>query len=194
MAKETVNENDLRVVKTRENIETVFMELLDKEDFSSITVAQIVKACRISKGTFYYHYEDKFDLAEKLLRQQFARYEELVGAVTDRETDAPIDIPALTDLAESIAKDFRSLSSIHTRDLDAKRELTDFLQRYFLKRMQSSNESPLKHSYQVSRMLASIIVAEVEMIIAGEAEPGDQFIETIRELEGYLSRIDLRSM
>ncbi len=194
MTKETVNDNDLRVVKTRENIEAVFLDLLDKEDFSRITVTQIVKACRISKGTFYYHYKDKFDLAEKMLRRQFARYEELVRAVESREENVPVDIPALTSLAESIAEDYRSLSSIHTRDFDAKKELMGFLQQRFLEHMQGDADSSPKHSYQVSRMLASIIVTEVEMIIAGEAEPGDQFIESIGELERYLAKIDLRTI
>ena len=51
-----MRENDLRVIKTRESIEYAMMELLKKKWVSEITVTELSKLARISKGTFYLHY------------------------------------------------------------------------------------------------------------------------------------------
>lgn len=190
MTKEVSNKNDLRVVKTRENIESTFLELLGERDFSQITVTDIVTTCRISKGTFYYHYRDKYDLADKLLRRQFAQYDELFARV-QQEGEGGSDLSSLTGMAVHIASAFEKLGTIHTRELDAKEELTRFLQERFLDRMERGEAPTTRNSFQVSRMLAAIIVAEVEMIIAGEAEPGEQFIETMNDLESCLKAFRL---
>lgn len=41
-----------------------FEEMLEEMPFYKITVSSLVKRCRISPNTFYYHYEDIFDLLE----------------------------------------------------------------------------------------------------------------------------------
>ena len=64
-----MRENDLRVIKTRESIEYAMMELLKKKWVSEITVTELSKLARISKGTFYLHYQDIYDLYEKLLNK-----------------------------------------------------------------------------------------------------------------------------
>lgn len=58
---------DLRIIKTRHNIENAFISLLEKAPFEKITVKQILEEALISKGTFYAHYLDKYDLAEKIV-------------------------------------------------------------------------------------------------------------------------------
>lgn len=56
---------DLRVVKTRRNIEDTFLRLLRDVPFERITVKMVVEEALVNKGTFYRHYLDKYDLAEK---------------------------------------------------------------------------------------------------------------------------------
>ena len=58
---------DLRIIKTRRNIESTFISLLENFSFEQITVKQILEDALISKGTFYAHYQDKYDLAEKMV-------------------------------------------------------------------------------------------------------------------------------
>lgn len=57
---------DLRVVKTKDNICQRFTELLEKYQFHEITVKMLIEKCRINRSTFYRNYEDKFDLLGKI--------------------------------------------------------------------------------------------------------------------------------
>ncbi|WP_295268561.1 TetR/AcrR family transcriptional regulator [uncultured Catenibacterium sp.] len=54
--------NDLRVVKTKENIVNNFIHLLSLYDFKDITIQMLISECKINKTTFYRHYIDKYDL------------------------------------------------------------------------------------------------------------------------------------
>lgn len=54
-----INTQDLRVVKTINNIENVFLDLLQERDFSAITVQDILDRALINRKTFYRYYKDK---------------------------------------------------------------------------------------------------------------------------------------
>lgn len=56
---------DLRVVKTIENIKKAFDELICEKDYEKITVKELCERARINKKTFYHYYETlDFLLAE----------------------------------------------------------------------------------------------------------------------------------
>ena len=57
---------DLRVIKTKDNIKNSMLHLLKKYEFKDITMSMLVDECRINKTTFYRHYSDKYDLIEKI--------------------------------------------------------------------------------------------------------------------------------
>lgn len=57
---------DKRVEKTKALIKNTFLELSKTSDIEKITVKAICDHANIHRGTFYYHYLDVFDLAEKL--------------------------------------------------------------------------------------------------------------------------------
>ncbi|BFT74701.1 TetR/AcrR family transcriptional regulator [Paenibacillus sp. P36] len=56
---------DLRVIRTKESIRDALVELIDENGFDAITVKDITTRARINRGTFYAHYQDKFDLMTK---------------------------------------------------------------------------------------------------------------------------------
>ena len=58
----SVNSTDLRIVRTRESIRDVLVDLIDEKSFDAITVKDITNKAGINRGTFYAHYQDKFDL------------------------------------------------------------------------------------------------------------------------------------
>nr|WP_314465355.1 TetR/AcrR family transcriptional regulator [uncultured Clostridium sp.] len=58
---------DLRVVKTKRNIKSVMMELLQKKPVEKITVTELASHAMINKGTFYHHYSDIYDLYQELV-------------------------------------------------------------------------------------------------------------------------------
>jgi len=189
-----MNENDLRVIKTRENIETTFLELLDKKSFSQITIGELISTCRISKGTFYYHYKDKYDLAEKLLKKQLAIYDEIF--IRSRQTTAQsiANIEPLVSTLVNAAQIFHKLSAIQSSEFDARKECTDFLVNKFLAFISQCDDSTIKNPYQVARYLAAIVIAEAEMVSTGEAEAGPKFFETMQELAYFINYLQTGSI
>lgn len=59
------NNTDLRIIRTEESIREALVELIDEKGFEAITVKEITTRAKINRGTFYAHYQDKFDLMTK---------------------------------------------------------------------------------------------------------------------------------
>jgi AcrR family transcriptional regulator len=57
--------------KTKQLIQTSFIQILENKSFESITVGDITKTAQINRGTFYLHYKDKFDLLDQIEQQLF---------------------------------------------------------------------------------------------------------------------------
>lgn len=62
---------DRRQKRTREAIFNAFTQLLAKENYSQITVQQIIDTANIGRTTFYSHYETKESLLEDLCAELF---------------------------------------------------------------------------------------------------------------------------
>ncbi|MCK1992347.1 TetR/AcrR family transcriptional regulator [Peribacillus muralis] len=56
---------DLRVIRTKESIRHALVELIEEKGFEAITVKDLTTRAKINRGTFYAHYQDKFDLMMK---------------------------------------------------------------------------------------------------------------------------------
>ncbi len=57
---------DKRIIKTKKNIKSTFIQLLSKDAFENITVTDICRAGETSRITFYNYYEDKYSLVQEL--------------------------------------------------------------------------------------------------------------------------------
>ncbi|WP_342471667.1 TetR/AcrR family transcriptional regulator [Metasolibacillus sp. FSL H7-0170] len=60
---------DPRVLRTRKLIIDSFIELSGKKEFKDITIKDITAEAMINRATFYYHFEDIYDLLEKVLSE-----------------------------------------------------------------------------------------------------------------------------
>ncbi len=65
----TQPKTDPRVQRTRKLIMDSFLELSGEKEFKSITVKDITAEAMINRATFYYHFEDIYDLLEKVLSE-----------------------------------------------------------------------------------------------------------------------------
>ncbi len=63
---------DRRQRKTREAIFRAFTELLTRESYARITIAEIIEAADVGRTTFYAHFETKDDLLRALWAEIFA--------------------------------------------------------------------------------------------------------------------------
>ena len=65
----TQSKTDPRVLRTRRLIMDSFIELSSKREFKDITVKDITTEAMINRATFYYHFEDIYDLLAKVLSE-----------------------------------------------------------------------------------------------------------------------------
>jgi AcrR family transcriptional regulator len=83
---------DPRVRRTRQLIETAFVELLAEQNFQSITVQDITDRALVNRATFYAHFEDKYDLLKHYIRDSFQRM------ISSKLASSPGVIPARLQL------------------------------------------------------------------------------------------------
>ncbi|MGG3805237.1 TetR/AcrR family transcriptional regulator [Metabacillus fastidiosus] len=89
---------DLRVIRTKESIRNALVELIDEKGFEAITVKDITTRAKINRGTFYAHYQDKFDLMTKCEDEIMLDLSRIVkqnfpSVIAALETDSPIVTP-----------------------------------------------------------------------------------------------------
>ncbi len=63
---------------TKKAITNAFVQLISEKPLNKITVKELSELCGITRRTFYYHYQDIYDLVEKLFAQEA---EKVVGEV-----------------------------------------------------------------------------------------------------------------
>lgn len=83
---------------TRQHICNSFKALASTRPFFKITVKDIVENTDINKSTFYYHFEDKFDLIRTIYRADIAevlcnQFDEKILVYPDDTSDRYADLP-----------------------------------------------------------------------------------------------------
>lgn len=58
-------------IRTDKAIMQAFIELLKEKSFEKITVQDILERTPVTRATFYAHYHDKYEIAERMLEQFF---------------------------------------------------------------------------------------------------------------------------
>lgn len=81
---------DRRNRKTQNAIKEIFLKLLQKHSFYDITVQQIADLADINRGTFYFHYVDKYDLLEKMENEKI---NDIQTFITEQNKNAVSDSP-----------------------------------------------------------------------------------------------------
>lgn len=68
-----------RNTKTLSKIQSVFIQLLKEKGFDNLTVSDISRLAGINRGTFYLHYEDKYDLLNSMLQETIVTIENILN-------------------------------------------------------------------------------------------------------------------
>lgn len=126
---------DLRVVRTKEAIRNALVDLIEEKGFETITVKDITTKANINRGTFYAHYQDKFDLMNKWLEevtQQIynIRKQEIPKFIANLENNSkPTLIPIFSLVFEYIYENNRFMKAVLSSkgDLNFQTKLKDFM-------------------------------------------------------------------
>ena len=66
------NSGDLRVRRTQKLLCEALIALIEERSFDAITVGEIAERAMVSRAAFNRHYQDKYDLVEKIFEEMIA--------------------------------------------------------------------------------------------------------------------------
>lgn len=87
-----LKKTDLRIIKTKKAIYSAFFRLLKEKGFEKISVKDISDEAVISRNTFYLHYEDKYDLMEKVCDEMVTALFENVNKKIESDIDLSTNV------------------------------------------------------------------------------------------------------
>ncbi len=67
------NENDLRVVRTKSNIENATMQLIEEKGFTNVRMHDIAERALVNRNTIYLHYPTKEDIVISIVDNAFKK-------------------------------------------------------------------------------------------------------------------------
>ena len=62
---------DRRVQRTRQVLQQAFMDVVQEKGFAATNIHDITERADLNRGTFYLHFEDKYQLLDAVMREQF---------------------------------------------------------------------------------------------------------------------------
>jgi len=62
---------DRRVQRTRQVLQQAFMDVVQEKGFAATSIHDITERADLNRGTFYLHFEDKYQLLDAVMREQF---------------------------------------------------------------------------------------------------------------------------
>jgi len=74
---DTMAKIDRRIVKTQEALKKAVIELMTEKNFDEITIQDIADRANVNRGTIYLHYQDKYDLLDKLIESHLSELGEM---------------------------------------------------------------------------------------------------------------------
>lgn len=77
---------DRRILKSQEAIKKAMIELMSERNFDHITLKDISDRANVSRRTIYLHYDDKYDLLDKLIEEHINELQEICE--TESEMDS----------------------------------------------------------------------------------------------------------
>lgn len=174
----TQSKTDPRVLRTRKLIMDSFIELSRKKEFKDITIKDITTEANINRATFYYHFEDIYDLLEKALSEVL-----LVQLNYDFYQHEELNEEVLVSIFKAITNFQKSLSNRCHRAYEDSiaRIIREQLEIIFYKMLLKQNRTEEDEALKVTAVLLSwgIYGASVEWRRDSKEKSPENFIKLV---------------
>ncbi|GIP52995.1 TetR/AcrR family transcriptional regulator [Paenibacillus vini] len=174
----TQSKTDPRVQRTRKLIMDSFIELSGKKEFKDITIKDITTEANINRATFYYHFEDIYDLLEKALSEVL-----LVQLNYDFYQHEELNEEVLVSIFKAITSFQKSLSNRCHRAYEDSitRIIREQLEIIFYKMLLKQNRNDEDEALKVTAVLLSwgIYGASVEWRRDSKEKSPEDFIKLV---------------
>ncbi|KKK36238.1 TetR family transcriptional regulator [Mesobacillus campisalis] len=172
----TQTKTDPRILRTRKLIMDSFIELSGKKEFKDITVKDITAEAMINRATFYYHFEDIYDLLEKVLSEVL-----LINLNGNAFEDGELSESTLASIFKAITEFQLSLSNRCHRGYEdtIARIVREQLEIIFYRMLLKQNRLEEDESLKITAVILSwgIYGASVEWRRNSTITPPEEFIK-----------------
>ena len=72
-------------LNTKKSLAESLKRAMEKKPFSKITVSELIQACDVNRKTFYYHFEDIYDLLKWTLEEEAIEVVKQFNLLVDHE-------------------------------------------------------------------------------------------------------------
>lgn len=122
-------QNNPQYIRTDKAIKQALIKLLKSKSFEKITVQDILDETPVTRSTFYKHYHDKYEIAEKMQQEFFEAQETLQKAYHDSPATLTSAILRISQQNHEIME---ALLKIHTEHVDLREALAKQAVDYYL--------------------------------------------------------------
>lgn len=168
---------DLRVRRTRKSIMDAFISLSEKKEFKDITIKDITNEAMINRATFYYHFEDIYDLLEKVLSKVL-----LINLDMENFQNQELNEETLIHIFKAITNFQKSLSRRCHRGYPDTigRIIREQLEIIFYSMLLKQHEKEPDEGLKLTAVMLSwgIYGASVEWRRSGQDIPPEQYIQS----------------
>lgn len=136
---------------TRRAIMESFMRLVGRKSLDKITIRDIVEDCEITRNTFYYHFQDIYDLTAEVFRSEFSNIIQRRSAEGDWRAQ-------LWDVAAFALENRSAILHIYnsTRQAELTRAFEQTAETYFLQVVRSHPQAVNAHEEDI-RLIAKAL-------------------------------------
>lgn len=146
---------DPRILRTRKLIMDAFIGLSEKKEFKDMTIKDITSEATVNRATFYYHFMDKYDLMEKVLKEDLmlnvthdiCKHDEL-----NQETIISIFL-SVTDFQQSLLTKCRRSFEAFQTTIEA--IIMKELEKIFYQMLVKQSSSASDHSLRIASVMLS---------------------------------------
>ncbi|WP_079529310.1 TetR/AcrR family transcriptional regulator [Halobacillus hunanensis] len=171
------SKTDPRILRTRKLIMDAFIGLSSKKEFKDITVKDITTEAMINRATFYYHFEDIYDLLEKVLSEEL-----LINLDGDIYEKSELNEEVFVSIFKAITNFQKSLSYRCHRGYEdtIARIIRDQLEIIFYKMLLKQHVTDEDHALKVTAVMLSwgIYGASVEWRRSSHTISPEEFVKT----------------
>ncbi|MBE5991364.1 MAG: TetR/AcrR family transcriptional regulator [Paenibacillaceae bacterium] len=139
---------DPRIIRTRRLIMDAFIHVLKKKEFKDITINDITAEATVNRATFYYHFSDKYDLLDKILKEEFMNtvYNEIVEYKELNPTTIINVFLSIINFQSTLSKQCRSGFETFKTTIEAiiQKELENVFYQMLLKQHSTANDESIR--------------------------------------------------
>lgn len=124
-------------IRTDKAIKQALIQLLKQKPFEKITVQDILDETPVTRSTFYKHYQDKYEIIEKIQEEFFASQMEIRKALFENANHYSVYMKKMSNQNREL---MNALLKVRTENVDFRQSLADQAEKFYLEKATGPNK------------------------------------------------------